>query len=80
MIPSGYSSCWYIFYHCYLKNKIETLVTIVPVSSFSQTKGLSIFGKWPAFKENLKFYILVRGLQPPRRIDFSRGLQVLLQT
>ena len=65
MIPSGYSLCWYIFYLCYLKKEDRDIGYNSTVNSFLQTRGLSISGKWPAFREDLKFYILGRGLQPP---------------
>ena len=65
MIPSGYSLCWYIFYLCYLKKEDRDLDYNSTVNSFPQTRGLSISGKWPTFKEDLKFYILGGGLLPP---------------
>ena len=65
MIPSGYSLCWYIFYLCYLKKEDRDIGYNSTVNSFLQTRGLSISGKWLAFREDLKFYILGRGLQPP---------------
>ena len=49
--------CW--------KVEVGILATIVHVNSFPQTWGLSIPEKLPAFKEELKFYILGGGLQPP---------------
>ena len=63
--PSGYSLCWYIFYLCYVKKEDRDIGYNITVNSFLQTRGLSISEKWPAFKEDLKFYILGRGLQPP---------------
>ena len=79
MIPSGCSLCWYIFYLCYLKKEDRDFGYNSTVNSFPQTRGLSISGKWPAFEEDLKFYILGEGLLPPGL--FFKGiadLQIIL--
>ena len=65
MIPSVNSSCWYIFHLFCLKKEDRDLGYNSTVNSSPQTRGLSISGKWPAFKADLKFYILGGGLQPP---------------
>ena len=65
MLLHGYSLCWYMFYLCHLKKEDRDLGDNSSVNSFSRTRGLSISGKRPAFKEDLKFYLLGEGLQPP---------------
>ena len=65
MVLSLYSSCSYIFYHCYLEKEVESLDTIAHMSSLRQTRGYSIFEKWPSFKEDLKRF------QPPGELIFQ---------
>ena len=65
MVLSLYSSCSYIFYHCYLEKEVESLDTISHINSLTQTRGYSIFEKWPAFKEDLKRF------QPPGELIFQ---------
>ena len=76
MIPN--SLCWYIFYLFYLKREDRGLDYNSTVNSFPQTRGLRISGKWPAFQEDMKFYILGGGCSS--QDCFSKGFQVLLQT
>ena len=50
MIPSGYSSRWYIFYLCYLKKEDRDPGYNNTVNSFPQTKGVEHFWKMVGFQ------------------------------
>ena len=79
MILSRYSSCWYIFYHCYLKKKDRDLGYNSRCQLLSSDYGVEHSQKMSCFQGGFEVLLCRWRVTDSMRINFLRRLQVLLQ-